>query len=338
MNSKNITTEIIVEVAQSHDGSLGILHSLIDAISGTGVDTIKFQTHIAAAESSEYEPFRVHFSYEDETRSDYWKRMEFTRDQWVEIKKHCEEKGLHFLSSPFSCAAVDLLESIGIKRYKVGSGEVRNYLMLEKIANTGKDVILSSGMSDFVELERTVHFLQDFNCEVSILQCTTEYPTTAETIGLNLVHELTKRFKVPIGFSDHSGNIFSGLAATTLGAEILEVHVTFDKRMFGPDASSSLTINELNELVKGVRFINKAQNKPVDKNDVERFDKVKSMFDKSLSVNKNMIAGEIICTEDLESKKPAGFGVSAADYKQVIGRKLRVDKLKYEFLREKDLV
>ena len=337
MDSKNKKTEIIAEVAQSHDGSFGILNSLIDAISETGVDTIKFQTHIAAAESSEHEPFRVLFSSEDKTRADYWKRMEFTRDQWIEIKKHCENKGLRFLSSPFSCAAVDLLETIGIERYKVGSGEVRNYLMLEKIAKTGKDIILSSGMSDFLELERTINFLQDFNCVVSILQCTTEYPTSAETVGLNLVQDMIKRFRVPVGFSDHSGNIFAGLAATALGAEILEVHVTFDKRMFGPDTSSSLTINELNELVKGVRFINKAQNMPVDKNNVDCFDKVKFMFEKSLSVNKNMTAGEILRIGDLESKKPAGFGISATDYKQVIDKKLRVDKLKYEFLREEDL-
>jgi N,N'-diacetyllegionaminate synthase len=123
---------IIAEIGQAHDGSLGILHSFIDALKNTGIDAVKFQTHIAKAESSIYEPFRVEFSYEDKTRFDYWKRMEFSLDEWKEIKKHCDDVGLEFMSSPFSNLAVDYLEEIGIKKYKIGSGEVSNFLMLEK--------------------------------------------------------------------------------------------------------------------------------------------------------------------------------------------------------------
>ena len=149
--SKNNKSFLIAEIGQAHDGSLGILHSYIDAVATTGVDAIKFQTHIAEAESSAAEPFRVNFSYEDATRYDYWHRMSFTKAQWIEIKKHCEEVGLEFMSSPFSQSAVDLLEEIDVKRYKIGSGEVNNFLMLEKIAKTGKPIILSSGMSSFVE-------------------------------------------------------------------------------------------------------------------------------------------------------------------------------------------
>src|SRR6476620_1801526 len=128
---------IIAEIAQAHEGSLGIAHSYIDALKPTGVNVVKFQTHIAAAESSAFEPFRVKFSFEDETRYDYWKRMEFTPEQWAGLKKHCEDCGLEFISSPFSNAAVDLLESLNVKRYKIGSGEVTNRLMMEKIAKTG---------------------------------------------------------------------------------------------------------------------------------------------------------------------------------------------------------
>ncbi len=143
---------IIAEIAQAHDGSLGIAHSFIDALKDTGVDAVKFQVHIAEAESSIYEPFRVKFSYEDATRYDYWKRMEFEPYQWSGLKKHCEECGLEFMASVFSNAAVDLLEKLGVKRYKIGSGEVSNLLLLDKIAYTGKPVILSSGMSSYEEL------------------------------------------------------------------------------------------------------------------------------------------------------------------------------------------
>lgn len=151
---------IIAEIAQAHDGSLGILHSYIDALASTGVDAIKFQMHIAEAESSLQEPFRVNFSYEDKTRLEYWKRTSFTLQQWKDIKKHCDEVGLEFICSPFSNLAIDWLEELNVKCYKIGSGEVNNLLMLSKIANTGKDVILSSGMSSFEELDETVDFLK----------------------------------------------------------------------------------------------------------------------------------------------------------------------------------
>ena len=150
-------TFIIAEIAQAHDGSLGILHSYIDALATTGIDAIKFQTHIAEAESSIHEPFRVKFSYVDDTRFDYWKRMSFTLEQWQGIKKHCDEVGLEFMSSPFSLAAVELLEAVGIQRYKIGSGEVSNLLMLDRICRTGKPIILSSGMSSMDELDQAGH-------------------------------------------------------------------------------------------------------------------------------------------------------------------------------------
>mgnify|MGYP000300710275 CR=1 FL=1 len=152
-------------------------------------DAIKFQTHIAEAESSALEPFRVKFSYEDATRFDYWKRMSFTAQQWIEIKQHCDEVGLEFLSSPFSMAAVELLETLGVARYKIGSGEVSNFLMLERIAETGKPIILSSGMSSLDELQATVDFLKPYGNELSLLQCTTSYPTSPENIGLNVILE-----------------------------------------------------------------------------------------------------------------------------------------------------
>lgn len=239
----------IAELGQAHDGSIGMVHSYIDAVSKTGVTAMKFQTHIAEAESSIHEPFRVKFSKQDNTRFDYWKRMEFTLEQWKDIKKHCDDVGLEFMSSPFSNAAVDLLEEVGVKRYKIGSGEVNNFLLLEKIAQTGKPVILSSGMSSYEELDASIQFFKDRNIECSILQCTTSYPTTPEAFGLNVIQELKERYRIPVGFSDHSSSIEAGIAAVALGADILEFHVVFDKSMFGPDATSSLTMDEVSQLV-----------------------------------------------------------------------------------------
>ncbi len=330
-------TFIIAEIGQAHEGSLGILHSYIDALADTGIDAIKFQTHIAESESSEYEPFRVKFSYEDDTRYDYWKRMEFTLEQWKEIKKHCDEVGLEFISSPFSNMAVDWLEEIGVQKYKIGSGEVNNFLMLEKIAKTGKDIILSSGMSSFTELDETIEFLKQFDNKVSILQCTTMYPTGAKDIGLNVLNELEDRYNLSVGLSDHSSTIYPSLSAVSLGAEIIEFHAIFDKDMFGPDSKSSLTIKEIKQLVEGVRFIETSLNNKIDKTDNSKFTELKNIFEKSLAVNKDMKIGDIITFDDLEAKKPFGYGISSKEYKEILGNKLTRNLNKWDFLNKEDI-
>ncbi len=331
-------TLIIAEIAQAHDGSLGILHSYIDALAETGVDVVKFQTHIAEAESSEFEPFRVNFSKVDNTRFDYWKRMGFTEEQWVGIKTHCEEKGMEFMSSPFSVEAVELLERIGVKRYKIGSGEVSNLLMLEHIARTGKPVILSSGMSSYDELDQSIAFLQSKNVPLSVLQCNTEYPTPPERVGIQAMLEMKARYKMPVGLSDHSASLAAPLCAVSLGAEILEFHVVFDRRMFGPDAASSLVIDEVKQLVHSVRQIEVMRDTVVDKNDVGRFATAKIIFGKALAVRGSFCAGHVIRFEDLETKKPANQGIPAAQFESIIGRVLKHDMQAQSFLNFEDLV
>jgi N,N'-diacetyllegionaminate synthase len=328
---------LIAEIAQAHDGSLGILHSYIDAVAKTGVQAIKFQIHIAEAESSIHEPFRVKFSKEDATRYDYWKRMEFTLEQWNEIKMHCDEVELDFICSPFSNLAIDWLEEVGVSIYKIGSGEVNNFLLLEKITQTGKPIIISSGMSSFAELDKTVDFLKSKKANFSILQCTTAYPTKPEQYGLNVISELKERYNVPIGFSDHSAKISTGIAAVALGAEILEFHVVFNRSMFGPDAIASLTLEETKQLADAVNEIHLSQNNPINKNSNDDFKELKSIFEKSLAINKNLPEGHTITFADLESKKPKGFGIPAADFEKVIGRKLSSDKSQWDFLNEEDL-
>lgn len=329
---------IIAEIAQAHDGSLGMAHAYVDAVAKTGCHAIKFQTHISEAESSIHEPFRVKFSKQDATRMDYWKRMEFTLDQWKEIKQHCDEVGLEFMSSPFSNAAVDLLEKVGVLRYKIGSGEVNNFVLLEKIAQTQKPVIISSGMSSFEELDKTIAFLKVRKVDFSILQCTTAYPTQPKEFGLNVIQELKNRYQVPVGFSDHSSSIEACVAATTLGAEILEFHVVFDKKMFGPDAKASLTIQETTQLVKAVKNIETALQNTVDKSDNSKFDSLKSIFEKSLAVNKNLKAGHTITFSDLETKKPKGFGILVIEYEKVIGKKINKDLNQWDFLTDEDII
>jgi N,N'-diacetyllegionaminate synthase len=330
--------ELVAEIGQAHEGSLGLAHSYVDAVADCGIHAAKFQVHIAEAESSASEPFRVLFSKEDSTRFAYWKRMEFTPEQWAGLKAHCEEKGIEFLASPFSVAAVRLLESLGVRRYKVGSGEMSNLLMLEHIARTGKPIILSSGLSTFTDLDHTVEFLRPFGNKLSILQCTTSYPTNPRELGLNVISQLKVRYGLPVGFSDHSATVYAGIAAVALGAEILEFHVVFDRGQFGPDSKASLEIRELGELVRGVRIVSEAISSPIDKTQLHAEPELRRMFGKSLAVNANLPKGHELRLQDLESKKPANCGIAASEFRKVVGRRIARALNRWDFLVEQDLL
>ena len=332
MNKKQ---RIIAEIGQAHDGSLGVAHSFIDSLKGTGVSSIKFQVHIAEAESSKKEKFRKKFSYKDKTRFDYWKRIEFSKNEWLGIKKHCENEGFEFIASTFSMAGINLLNSIGLKTFKIASGEVNNYLMIDKLINLKKEIILSSGLCNYNELDIIVEKINKSKISLSVLQCTTEYPTSPKNIGLNIIAEMKKRYKKNlIGLSDHSGNKNTMLAATTLGADLIEFHVTFDKKMFGPDSSSSIEINEVKELVDGIKFIRECINNPINKEKTINKN-VRKIFFKSLAINKNISKGEIISVDDLETKKPSNMGINTIFYKKILNKKINCNLKSGDFIKNK---
>jgi N,N'-diacetyllegionaminate synthase len=328
---------IVAEVAQAHDGSLGMAHAFIDAIADAGADAVKFQTHIAAAESTPAEPWRVKFSLQDASRYAYWKRMEFTEEEWQGLKRHADERKLVFLSSPFSLEAVDLLLRIGVAGWKVASGEVANVALFERIAATGLPVLLSTGMSPWSEIDSAVEQVKKAKLGLVVMQTTSRYPTAAEQVGLNVLQELRQRYTCPVGLSDHSGTEFPGLAATALGISMLEVHITFSKQMFGPDVPVSLTMDELTHLVKGVRFIERMLSNPVDKDaQATELESMRALFTKSVVACRNLPNGTVLTAEDLIAKKP-GTGIPAARLSELIGRRLKRDVVADALLREEDL-
>lgn len=328
---------VIGEVGLVHDGSLGAAHAYVDAIADAGADAAKFQTHIAEAESTDHEPWRTPFSYQDERRYDYWKRTSFTSSQWTELAAHCRERGLLFLSSPFSRAAVELLAGIGMPAWKVASGEVTNLLLLEAILQTGGPVMLSSGMSTLRELEVAANRVHQAGARLCILQCTTEYPTPPERVGLNLLAELRDRFGCPVGLSDHSGTPAMGIAAVALGANLLEVHVTFHRSSFGPDVSSSLTVEELATLVEGVRAVETALDNPVDKDArAAELEQLRSSFGQSLVAATGLPAGAVLRAKSLDARKPR-LGITTSRYDEVLGRRLARPVAAGAFLQDDDL-
>ncbi|MBN1783224.1 N-acetylneuraminate synthase family protein [bacterium] len=329
---------IIGEIAQAHDGSLGMAHAYIDAIANAGAHAVKFQMHIADAESTIHETWRVNFSKQDKTRFDYWKRMEFREEEWIGLKKHAEECGLFFICSPFSDVAVTRLTRIGVSAWKVASGEVNNNILINQLIDTRIPIIISSGMSTITELDNTVRLIKSKSIPLAILQCTSSYPVPAEKIGLNLIQVFKQRYNCITGLSDHSGKIYPGLAAVTLGAKIIEVHVTFSKDMFGPDVRSSITMSELKQLVEGVDFIERTINNPVDKDKIaHEFSHMRYLFTKSIVTKVALSAGVTLCEKHLTIKKP-GTGIPASKLKELIGRQLQNDVPADHILNESDLI
>jgi N-acetylneuraminate synthase len=316
---------VIAEIAQAHDGSLGTAHAYIEAVAKAGADAIKFQTHIAEAESTPEEPFRVHFSPQDRTRYDYWKRMEFSESQWRGLARHAADLGLMFLSTPFSTEAVELLDRIGVPAWKVGSGEVSNYPLIDRMTRTGKPLLISSGMSSWDELDKATDRALAEGVPIAVLQCTSTYPCPPERIGLNLLAEYRARYGCPVGLSDHSGVIYGGLAAATFGANIIEIHAVLSRECFGPDVTSSITIAELRQLVDGVRFIEKAVASPVSKDAVAtELSAVRTIFGKSLVASRDLASGHVLMESDIRCKKP-GTGIPPFRMQEVLGKRLRVD-------------
>ncbi len=328
-------TFVIAEVGSVHDGSFGNALRLVDAAAQCGVDAVKFQTHIASAETLPAAPNPPYFDGEE--RAAYFERTAFSLEQWSRIKSHCEERGVLFLSSPFSEEAVDLLERIGLLRYKIPSGEVTNLPLLEKIAQLDKPILLSSGMSTWEELDRAVAAIRRHHSQLTLLQCTSEYPCPYERVGLNVMLGMKDRYGLPVGLSDHTLTSYASLAAVALGASVVERHMTFSRKMYGSDAQHSMELPEMTDLVSGIRAIEEMRDTVVDKSDISHLQNMKKVFEKSIVTTVLVPAGAPLTRQMLASRKP-GTGISAADIEDVVGRRARRDLPANTLLEPSDLV
>ncbi len=247
--------ELIAEVGMAHDGSLSLAHAYIDAIATTGADCVKFQTHIAEAESTHSEQWRVKPTWcQDVDRYAYWQRTAFTELQWFELKVHAEDEGLEFLSSPFSVEAVELLHRIGVKRWKIASGQVTHTPMLERIAELKQPALVSTGLCTPSELEAAFRLLR-YAGPMTMLACVSSYPCLPEQVSFMPMDELRSIYGIPVGLSDHSGTIYPGLLAAWLRAAVVEVHVTLGHGALFLDDCASLTMSELAQLAEGIQFV-----------------------------------------------------------------------------------
>lgn len=314
---------VIAEIGSVHDGSFGNACKLIELAARCGADVVKFQAHISSAETLRNAPMPSYFR--GEPRYEYFERTAFSPAQWRELREECGRHGVEFLSSPFSIAAVDLLEEIGAGIYKVPSGEVSNRPLLEYLAALGKPVLLSSGMSSWTELDQAVEILRD-RVELNIMQCTSAYPCPPERAGLNVLAEMRQRYGegVTLGFSDHTAGVAAGPAAAALGAKVIEKHLTFSRAMYGSDAANALEPDDFALYCRSVREVWTMLSHPVDKDDVAPYQDMKRLFEKSIVAARPIAAGSPLTRTDLDFKKP-GDGIPAAQYETLIGRRARRD-------------
>ena len=321
---------IIAEIGSVHDGDLNKALTLVKSASNSGADVIKFQMHIADEETLIDAPSPSYFK--KEKRFDYFKRTAFTLKNWKRIKKFCEKLGKEFLCSPFSEKAVDQLEILKVNKYKVPSGELTNISLLEKLKKTKKHIILSTGMSSWNEIDIAVKILKK---NFSILQCSSIYPCPSEKVGINVIHELKKKYNCPVGFSDHTLGFSAAFAAASNGATIIEKHFTLSRKMYGSDAKNSMEPKEFSFLVKHIKEIWKIMDNPVDKNNLNRYKDMKKVFEKSVVSSHDLKANSILKKNNIVFKKP-GTGIRAINYKSLIGKKLIKDIKKNSLLKMKD--
>lgn len=322
---------VIAEAGMNHDGALQRAIALAEAAAAAGADAVKFQLHDAAAETTRDAPPPPYF--QDEPRWEYFQRTAFNDEQWAELKKACEERGVEFLCSAFSLEALERLERLGVARHKLGSGEVTNLALVRAAGATGKPVLLSSGMSSWAELDAAV---EAAGSNVVVLQCTSEYPTPPERVGLNVLAELRERYGRPVGLSDHTRGTAAPLAAVALGAEVVEKHFTLSRGDYGPDAAMGLEPGELRALVNELRDLDAMLASPVDKDDVAPFEEMKRVFEKSVVAVERIPAGTKLEAAMLRARKP-GTGIPAARLPELVGRRARKDIAADAVLTEADV-
>jgi N-acetylneuraminate synthase len=312
---------VIAEVGSVHDGSFGNAMKLVELASAVGADAVKFQTHIAAAETLRDAPMPAYFK--GEPRYEYFERTAFNEEQLHSLKLQAQQQGLEFLSSPFSLEAVELLCRVGMQRWKIPSGEITNLPLIDACAATGCPVMLSSGMSSWSELDAAVEVVRKRGAELAVLQCTSEYPCPYESVGMNVMREMGTRYNVPVGLSDHTLTIFAPIVAVTMGASIIEKHLTFSRAMYGSDARHSLEPNEFAQMVEGIRAAESMCRSSVDKDAAAHaLSEMKHIFQKSIVTVCDVPAGTLLTSDQIAFKKPGG-GISPAELPLVVGRRTR---------------
>ncbi|WP_373519497.1 N-acetylneuraminate synthase [Pricia sp.] len=323
-------TVIIAEAGVNHNGDMALAKKLIDVAAEAGVDYVKFQTFNSkklVSKSAQKADYQIKNTKDaTDTQLVMLQRLELSKDQHFELIAYCKSKGINFLSTGFDLDSLDFLYELGIRLFKVPSGEITNLPYLKKIGSLGENIIISTGMADLKEVEDALNIILHEGVDkknVTILHCNTEYPTPMEDVNLRAMGTIGEKLGVNIGYSDHTLGIEVPIAAVALGATVIEKHFTLDRTLPGPDHRASLEPNELIDMVKAIRNIElslghgKKEPSPSEM-------KNKAIARKSIVANNNIIKGEVFTEQNLTIKRP-GTGISPMQWDEIIGTKATRD-------------
>ena len=329
-------TYIIAEIGVNHNGSIKIAKNMIKSASECGVDAVKFQTFNTKELVTEYAKTANYqkINANEDSQLEMLNKLELSFDEFKEIRDYALENNVMFISSPFDTESVDMLEKLHVPLYKLGSGELTNFELIDYVQKTGKPMIISTGMATLEEIKETYDYINDKE-NLTILHCITGYPTSFEEANLNFIKTLQSEFDVPIGFSDHSPGIELPIAAVALGACVVEKHFTLDKNMEGPDHKASLNPEEFKAMVDAIRHVEVAMGDGVRHFSDDELE-IKKIARKSIVLNQNVKKNSFIEKEMLSIKRP-GDGIAPKFINDVVGKKLNKDLdansvLKWDYL------
>ena len=320
---ENFAPLVIVEIGINHEGSLKTAFKMVDAAYEAGAEMIKHQTHVVEDEMSKAAQ-KVIPGNTDVSIYDVMARCALNEEDEIKLKKYVESKGMIFISTPFSRAAAERLERMGVEAYKIGSGECNNYPLIDHIASFGKPIILSTGMNDIESIRKSVEIIEKHGVKYCLLHCTNLYPTPARLVRLGGMVELQKEFpNAIIGLSDHTVNNNACLAATALGASVLERHFTDSKDRPGPDIVCSMDPKELNELIEGSKEIQQMRG---GKKEAAEEEQVTIDFAFATVVTtKNLKKGDVLTKENIWVKRPGTGEIKAEHYESILGKIVNKD-------------
>ena len=328
-NNKMKRTIIIAEAGVNHNGSLELARRLVDVAKAAKVDYVKFQTfktELAITKNAEKAQYQKQTTDLDESQFDMIKKLELGVDAHKELLNYCKRVGIAFLSTPFDHDSVDLLADLGLKIFKIPSGEITNLPYLRHIGSLRKQVILSTGMADIGEIEDALDVLIEAGTKresISILHANTEYPTPMRDVNLKAMETIGNTFKLKYGYSDHTLGIEVPIAAVAMGASIIEKHFTLDKTMEGPDHKASLEPDELIAMVKAIRNIEFAMGNGIKKPSFSE-SKNRSIARKSIVAMKDIKKGDLFSENNITTKRP-GTGTSPMLWDDIIGKRAAQD-------------
>ena len=312
---------IIAEAGVNHNGSLDIAKKLVDEAKKSGADCIKFQTFIAEniiSKNAKQAKYQTKNIGKEQSQLEMIKKLELSFEDFKQLNNYCIEKNIDFLSTAFDLESIDFLESLSMNTWKIPSGEITNLPYLIKIAKLKKKVILSTGMSTMQEIEDAVNIFKKYGTnDITILHCTTQYPTLFEDVNLNAMLSIKEKFGYDVGYSDHTKGIEVPIAAVALGATVIEKHFTLDNNMIGPDHKASLQPDELKKMVESIRNIELSLGdgrKVVANSEKENM----SIARKSIVAKKSIRKGQLLSEENITVKRP-GDGISPMKWFDVLG-------------------